>query len=337
MPKRATSKDVARLANVSRTTVSLVLNNVPDVRLSHTTRIRVMNAARELNYHPNVQGKKLASGKSSTLGLVMWQDTVQTLTDSYLLKLILGVERSAEQAGFRVMMKPIEPETSPHYGQLIRENHVDGILLSSPRYDDKEIIHITEEGFPVVLIGQLPGHEIPFVDIDSTYGAKNATQYLIHQGHKHIAMIAHAPLEYDSARQRIEGYQQALTEAGLEPDDNLLRYGSFTPASGYDAMTELLDVDRRPTAVFISSDLLAMGAMQAIKYAGLKIPSDIAVVGFDDIPLAEYYDPPLTTVRLPAYGMGWAASELLILLVQGDSPDQQGILLDTELIVRKST
>ena len=337
MPKRATSRDVAKAAGVSRTTVSLVLNNVPGIRISDATRERVTDAAKRLNYHPDITGRKLASGKSFTLGLVLRQNPEQIFADAFLLQVILGAEHAAEQDGFRVLVKPLEPENPSGYGGLIHENHVDGIILSGPRHDDAEIVRIHQEGFPIVLMGQLPGQEIPFVDIDAVNGAKTATQHLIELGHTRIAMITNAPLAYTSAHQRQAGYQQALVEAGIQPDDSLLREGNFTPASGYEAMGDLLTVSPRPTAVFAASDVVAMGAMQAIKRAGLNIPADIAVVGFDDVPLAEYYDPPLSTVRLPAYGLGWAAGERLSRLVRGDTLDQVGVLLETELIARDSS
>lgn len=194
MPKRATSRDVAKAAGVSRTTVSLVLNNVPGIRISDATRERVGETAKRLNYHPDITGRKLASGKSFTFGLVLRQSPEQIFADAFLLQVILGVEHAAEQEGFRVLLKPLEPENPLGYGGLIHENHVDGIILSGPRHDDVEIIRIYQEGFPVVMMGQLPGQEIPFADIDAVNGAKTATRHLIEQGHTRIAMITNAKL-----------------------------------------------------------------------------------------------------------------------------------------------
>jgi LacI family transcriptional regulator len=337
MPRRNTSRDVAKIAGVSRTTVSLVLNNVAGVRISEATRERVHRAAQQLNYHPDITGRKLVSGKSFTIGLVILQNPEQVFADAFLLKVILGVEQAAEQAGFRVLLKPLAPDDPSGYAQLIQENHVDGIILSGPRKDDLEIIHLHQQGFPIMLMGQLPDCNIPFVDVDAVNGAKIATRHLIGLGHARIAMITNAPLEYTSAQQRLEGYRQALTEAGIGADDSLIFGGNYTPASGYETMNRLLTCSSRPTAVFVASDVVAMGAIQAAKRAGFSIPEDIAIVGFDDVPLAEYYDPPLTTVRLPAYGLGWAAGERLSRLVDGDSLDVTGVLLETELIVRGSS
>lgn len=335
--KRTTSFDVAKLAGVSRTTVSFVLNRVPGVSIGDATRQRVLDAAQQLDYHPNAAGRKLASGKSSTLGLVLRQSPEQVFADPFLVQVVLGVEQAAASQGFHVLVKPLEPNDHEGYTRLIRENYVDGIILSGPRADDLEILQLRHDGFPVILMGQLPESNIPFVDINAFDGAAAAVQHLIDQGHQRIAMITNAPLEYTSAQQRRAGYEKTLQQAGIPLDCSLVQAGNYTPASGYVAMGELLNVSPRPTAVFVASDVVAMGAIQSIKRAGLSIPKDMAVVGFDDIPLAEYYDPPLTTIRLPAYGLGWAVGERLVHIIQGDDKEQTGVFLESELIIRASS
>jgi DNA-binding LacI/PurR family transcriptional regulator len=337
MRERPTSHDVARIARVSRTTVSLVLNKVPGVRIKEGTRQRVIDAAKQLNYHPNISGRKLASGKSFTLGLVLRQNPDQVFADMFLLKVLLGVEQAAQEANFRVLLKPLAPDNIDGYAELIHGNHVDGIILSGPRKDDKEIFLLQQQGFPVILMGQLPGSSIPFVDVDAIDGAMTATRNLIDLGHTRIGIITNAPLEYTSAQQRLEGYRRAHIAAEIDLDNELITAGSYTPASGYAAMTQLLACSPRPTAVFIASDVVAMGAVQAAKHAGFCIPEDIAIVGFDDIPLAEYVDPPLTTIHLPAYDLGWAAAERLCRQIAGSPLDQPGYLLETKLIVRRSS
>lgn len=337
MKQRPTSYDVARVANVSRATVSLVLNNVPDTHINEATRQRVIEAARQLNYIPDIAGRRLASGKSFSLGLVLLQNPDQVYADAFLIKVLLGIEQAAVKADFHVLFNPLNIDDTTGYTRLILGNHVDGIILSGPRQDDLEIVRIHEQGFPIMLIGQLPGTDIPFVDVDGVDGAKNATQHLIEQGHSRIGMITNAPLEYISAQQRLDGYRRALIQAGIRPEDSLVSTGNYTPASGYDAMIHLLTLSPRPTAVFIASDVVALGAIQAAKQAGLSIPEDLAVVGFDDVPLAEFYDPPLTTIHLPAFELGQAAAERLVKLVAGRPLDQPGYFLDTELIVRSSS
>lgn len=335
--KRSTSLDVAKLAGVSRTTVSFVLNNVLSVSISEVTRQRVLDAARELDYHPNVAGKKLVSGKSYTVGLVLCQSAEQIFTDAFLPQVILGVEQAALQQGFHVLLKPIDPNDAGGYASLIRENHVDGILLSGPRQDDRALIKLHEEGVPLMLMGQMPHTQIPFVDVNATAGAEAAVCHLIELGHRRIGMITNAPLSYTSAQQRRNGYLQALESANLPVDNALIQEGNYTPASGFSAMSALLQLSPRITAAFVASDVVAMGAMLAIKRARLRIPEDIAIVGFDDIPLAEFFDPPLTTVHLPAYGLGWAAGERLIRLIQGEGLHENSLLLESKLITRQSS
>ncbi|HEX2696808.1 MAG TPA: LacI family DNA-binding transcriptional regulator [Anaerolineales bacterium] len=335
--KRATSVDVAKKAGVSRTTVSFVLNDVPGVSISEPTRQRVLKAAKSLNYHPDMAGRKLASGKSNTIGLVLRQNPEQVFADAFLLQVVLGVEAAAAEMGFHVLLKPVEPDDSQGYARLIHENYVDGILVSGPREDDEEIIRLHQQNEPVLLLGQLPNSHIPFVDIDAVAGAATAVQHLIDQGHRHIAMITNAPLTYTSAQQRRDGYHQALKKAGLEINSAFLREGNYTPASGFAAMSQLLELMPRPTAVFVASDVVAMGAIQAIKRDQLRVPNDVAVVGFDDVPLAGYYDPPLTTIRLPAYGLGWAAGDRLVRMIQGESLQEPQLFLESELVVRESS
>ncbi|MGZ6346040.1 MAG: LacI family DNA-binding transcriptional regulator [Anaerolineales bacterium] len=335
--KRVTSFDVAKKAGVSRTTVSLVLNNVPGINIRDETRERIRHVAKELNYHPDSRGRKLASGRSNTIGLVLRQSHEQVFADALLPQVLLGIEQAATAQGFQVLLKPLEPEDCDGYMHLIHENHVDGIILSGPRQDEGDVIRLHQAGLPVMIMGQLPESNLPFVDIDAVDGSTRAVRHLIEHGHRRIAMITNASLEYTSAQQRRSGYWQALTEAGIEPDDSLIQEGGYTPASGYIAMEKLLELPLRPTAVFVASDVVSLGAIRAIKQAGLRIPQHMAVVGFDDIPLADYYDPPLTTIHIPAFELGRSVGDRLMRLVRGESLDQVGVLLESELVIRGSS
>ena len=325
------------MAGVSRTTVSFVLNRLEGVSISESTRERVWEAARKLNYHPNSAGRKLVSGKSNAVGLVLCQSPEQVFADAFLPRVILGVEQAAMQEKFHVLLKPVEPGDTEGYARLILENHVDGIILSGPRQDDAEIIRLHAEGVPIMLLGQLPETDLCFVDVNAIDGAETAVTHLVEAGHECIGMITNAPLSYTSAQQRRRGYLNALEKKNIGLESSLVKEGNYTPSSGYHAMKELLTETPRPTAVFIASDVVAAGAILAIKRAGLRIPEDIAVVGFDDIPMAEYLDPPLTTVRLPAFGLGWAAGERLIHLIRAEGLEQNGLYLESQLIIREST
>ncbi|PKN99675.1 MAG: LacI family transcriptional regulator [Chloroflexi bacterium HGW-Chloroflexi-4] len=335
--KRTTSSDVAKLAGVSRTTVSFVLNNIPDSNIPEATRQKVFAAAKQLNYHPNASGRKLASGKSKTIGLVRLQSTEQVFNDAFLLQVLVGIEQAASKWGFHVLLKHIDHDKSDGYSQLITENHVDGIILSGPLQNDPELIKLHEEGVPIILLGQMLDTGIPYVDVNAVLGSKTAVDYLISSGHTRIGMITNAKMDYSSAQQRKIGYINALEKGKIPVDERLIKEGDFTPASGYVAMKELLSLSTPPTAVFVASDVVAIGAFQAIKQAGLQIPQDIEVIGFDDIPMAEYYDPPLSTIRLPAYDLGRVAGDQLIKMILTNEMDAPGFLLETELVLREST
>jgi LacI family transcriptional regulator len=337
MAKRATAQDVADLAGVSRTTVSFVLNNVPGMRISEDTRQAVLKAAKQLDYHPDATARRMVSGQTMVIGFVMRQSPEQAFADLFLPQVLNGLNQAASEEGYHILLQPISPDdNSGAYLRLLRERHVDGIALSGPRSDDQELLKIHAEGAPIVLLGRLPGTDIPFVDVDNIGGARLATQHLAKLGHRRIAMITNAAPEYTASTARLTGYRQALEEAGILFDPSLVRYGNFTPQSGTLAMSELLSLDPLPTAVFVASDTVALGAIQSIRNRKLSIPDDISVIGFDDISPAEFLDPPLTTVRLPAYGLGWGAANMLIRLISHEEVNNRRVFLETQLIVRES-
>lgn len=336
-PDRPTSRDVARLAGVSRTTVSLVLNNVPDVHISPETRQRVLEAARQLNYYPDASGRRLVRGKTSTIALVWHRGPDQTYRDAFLPGLLQGVTRAARRYGYLALFRPIElDEPDDAWVELARGRHTDGLILSGPRSDDTALPDLYREGFPLVLHGQLPGADIPSVDVDNERGAITAVRHLIGLGHRRIGMITNAPLAYTASRQRLEGYRRALEEAGLPYNERLVRYGNFDEESGRQAMEALLALEERPTAVFIASDMVAIGALRALRERAQRVPEDMAIVGFDDIVTARYLTPALTTVHVPAFGLGWSAAELLIRIIEEDAPNETQVRLETELVVRES-
>ncbi len=337
MGKRTSAAEVAELAGVSRTTVSFVLNNVPGMRISEETRQRVLQAAQLLNYHPDSTARRMVTGQTKMIGFVLRQSPDQAFGDHFLPQVLHGMSHAVSAQGFHLVFEIIPPEDQGGvYMKLINERHVDGIVLSGPRSDDAELLRACEQGANIVLAGQIPGQKIPYVDVNNIDGAKIATRHLISLSHTRIGMITNAPLAYTASADRLAGYRAALDEAGLAYDETLVRLGDFTMDSGYKAMDDLLTIDQRPSAVFVASDTVALGALQAIQNAGLQVPQDIAICGFDDIPLAKFLNPPLTTVQLPAYGLGWAAADLLIRMILNKEIINPYVLLGTELVVRSS-
>ncbi len=332
---RATSADVAARAGVSRTTVSFVLNAKVDAGIPPGTRRRIEEAARELGYHPHGAARALAGGTSQTIGLVLRQSAEQVAADALLAETLWGVASEARTGGYRVLVEPLSPDGG-RYSDLLLSQRADGLIVSGPRVDDDELASLVADGFPIILQGWLPGVPAPSVDIDNRASARIAVEHLVALGHRRIGCITNAPLAYTAASERVAGYREALAAAEIGLDDDLIAEGAFDAASGYAAMSSLLAVAGPVTAVFVASDVVAFGALRALREARRRVPADVSVVGFDDIPLARHFDPPLTTVRLPANALGAAAGKALVDRLAG-RPTSERTLLPTELIVREST
>ena len=333
--RRATSADVARLAGVSRTTVSFVLNDRPNSSIAEETRQRVLAAAAELGYHVHGAARALAGGASFTIGLVLRQQPEQVAADALLADTLWGVGQEVLKGGYRVLVEPLSPDGG-HYSDLVRSQRVDGLIVSGPRSDDQELADLVAEEYPIILQGRLPGLAAPSVDVDNRAGARDAVEHLVGLGHKHIACITNAPRAYTAAQERLDGYHDALGAAGIGVDEALVIEGAFDATSGLAATRALLARGRPFTALFVASDVVAFGALRALREAGLRVPHDVSVVGFDDIPLARHFDPPLTTVHLPARALGEAAGRAILDRLAGRlTLDRQ--LLATEMIVREST
>ncbi len=332
--RRPTSADVAARAGVSRTTVSFVINRRAGSQIPAETWQRVETAARELGYHPHGAARQLAAGRSLTLGLVLRQSADQVVADALLAETLFGLAAAARAGGYRVLLEPLAPGDGT-YAELLRSQRTDGLIVSGPRADDDELVDLVRDGFPIVLQGSRLGLDAPSVDVDNRAGAHGAVAFLIGLGHRRIGCITNAPLAYTAATERLAGYRDALDEAGIAFDAQLVVEGSFVAASGHAAMVTLLG-RTWPTAVFVASDVVAIGAMRALREAGLRIPRDVSVVGFDDIALAEHFDPPLTTVRIPAHSLGETAGQLLVERIAG-RPVAARTLLPTQLVIRDST
>jgi len=333
--RRPTSADVARLAGVSRTTVSFVLNDRDDARISPETRRRVLDAAERLGYHVHGPARQLAEGASRTVGLVLRQSPEHVASDALLPETLRGLAAAARSDRYRVLVEPLPPGTGS-YAELVRSRQADGLVISGPRSDDGELQQLAHDGFPVVLQGELAGVELPSVDVDNRRAAFQAVSHLTALGHRRIACITNAPLAYTAASDRLAGYRDALAAAGLARDEQLVVEGEFDSTSGERAAGALLRLADPPTAVFAASDVVAFGALSALRMARLRVPADVSVVGFDDIPLAAFADPPMTTVRTPAFELGEAAGRAVLDLVRG-LPVRRRTVLATELVVRQST
>jgi DNA-binding LacI/PurR family transcriptional regulator len=337
--RRATMQDIARVAGVSRTTVSFVLNDIPDANIPDVTRQRVLQVARELDYTPNAMALNLARGKAMTVGLIVRQTAEQLSIDAFLGQVILGVMRVIEAQGFHLIIHAVDASASgtETYVELVRTRKVDGLVISSPLANDPEIKLLHDEGTPIVVHGAADIPDVPSVDVDNVQGAYIAVKHLLDLGHRRIGHITNTSLRYTSSRDRLKGYRQALDDAGIAYDNSLVFEGEFTDLSGANAMHRLLDMPNPPTAVFIGSDLVALGAIGVVHERGLRIPDDISVIGFDDLMFSQYLQPPLTTMHLPPYDLGRRCGETVLSIIRGELPTSQRLLLPTEIRVRGST
>lgn len=345
--KRVTSRQVAKKAGVSQTTVSFVLNGLAATNnISDETAQRVADAAQELGYVPNVAARSLARGRSNNIGLVLAQQHEQVFIDEYIPNIITGLSRITKEYGYRILLELVqEAEHANAYVNLMRGKEVAGMIvnLNEPEYDDnrlsatrERLIAYAAEGFPVVSLDYIHS-TVRSVTVDKLSGVRRALQHLLDLGHKHIACITYAPPKHNQhAEHRLAIYRQMMQQAGAETDEGLIRYGAFDPDTGYTAMMSLLELRPLPTALYAMNDVMAFGAMTAIREAGLRVPDDIAVVGFDDARLSRYSSPALTTVFEPDIEHGYRAGEMLIKLIQNQPIEQEHIILETELRIRDS-
>ncbi|GAB4536048.1 MAG: LacI family DNA-binding transcriptional regulator [Anaerolineae bacterium] len=329
-----TLEQIAKLSGVSRSTVSRVINNHPNVRPK--VRQRVMQVIAETGYHPNPAARSLASRRSGIIGLVIPRAVQSLFTDPYFPRLIQGVAQACNVNDYTLslFLFHTEDEEQKLYPRVLRTRLVDGVIIIASQIGDPLIPELINNCIPFVMVGRpYDLSDVSFVDVDNVVGAYTATSHLIRLGYKRIATIT-GPQNTTVGLDRRQGYLDALNDRGRSIDEALIVEGDFTESGGYAAMQRLLP--HRPDAVFIASDTMAFGGLRALREAGLSVPDDVAVVGFDDLPMSALSDPPLTTVRQPIRRLGAQAIETLIdILTNGTQPPQR-ITLSIELVIRSS-
>lgn len=336
----ATLEEIAKAAQVSKSTVSRVLNNEP--RVSDQTRQRVWKVMRELDFHPNTAARALAGRRSYIIGLVI-QRPFGTLSPDPYFSMLLGVIAAAcEERGYYLMLSLMPFNTPDTYGKIVRGGHLDGLIVYYSTTNDVFIDRLYRDKLPFVLIGRhLTRNDIYHVDVDNVNGAAQVAHHLAALGYMHIATIT-GPSYAVSGVDRREGFITGLHECGLDCPPEFVQEGDYTELGGYQAMVRLLAMPTRPQAVFAANDTMAVGAIRAICSAGLRVPEDIAIVGFDDMPFAATFAPPLTTVRQSANDMGKTAVTILLDQLLSDHARSGGTaipwqkVLPVELIVRES-
>ena len=332
-----TSQDVADRAGVSRTVVSFVLNNRPHTGISDETRHRVLRAAAELDYRPNRAARNLVSGLTHTLGVVVSETRQDAYGDAFLPSLLRGVDDAARTAGYRILIDYLDDRDNARLSlAMVRERAIDGVIVCGPDPDRQVLGLLVEEGIPSVVVGDPGSYACPSVDIDNVGAARTAVAHLVAHGYRRVGMISNVPFRFPSAQSRRQGFLEALHAAGIEGDDRLIVEGELDDGSGRQAMEKLLHLAPRPEAVFAASDQVAFGALAAVHAAGLRVPDDLALVGFDNLPLAAHSHPALSTVQVPAVDLGRTAGECLLGLVDHREPELTRVILPTKLVVRDS-
>jgi LacI family transcriptional regulator len=331
-----TLEQIAALAGVSRSTVSRVVNQHP--RVDPATRERVLQVIRDQDFHPNTAARTLAGRRSQIIGVVIPQALGSVFADPYFPMLIQGVSAACDERGYYLMVSFVQPQSADAFRRIVRAGHLDGLVVASALTEDAFVQRLEGEGFPFVLIGRPFGESSAIsVDVDNERGAAMAVQHLARLGYDRIATIT-GPLNMVAAVDRREGFSTAMQQVGLEVHADYVQEGDWSEWSGERAMSVLLNLPLRPEAVFAASDNMAIGALKAIRRAGLRVPDDVALVGFDDISLASAVEPPLTTVRQPIHRLGYTAAAVLLdgLLRPDRMAAKQGerIVLPTELVVR---
>lgn len=320
--------DVAKKSGLSVVTVSRVLNGAGTVR--ETNRQKVLDAIKELDYRPNAAARSLASGKTGIIGLI-----VTTLQDSFFDAVVKELNEVLALHGYflAISVTPGIGSNENHY--LIQEDRVDGLILLSPVEEDNYIVELKRRGIPYVLIdNQQEGNDAYSVTIDNFKGGYTAASHLLELGHTSIAHLCGQQM-FRSTRERRSGFLQALQEKGLEPFE--IVDGNFEISMGYDTGRRWLQEGRLPTAVFAGDDNIALGLINALMEAGISVPEQVAIVGYDDHYIASQLRPHLTTLRQPADKIGLAAADMLLRRISGTMKRGASVRIDPELIVREST
>lgn len=326
-----TIRDVAAAAGVSPATVSRVLNE--RVEVATDLRERVIAAVTELGYRPNGPARSLRKRATTVLGII-----ITDVQNPFFTSMVRGIEDAAQRAGYSVVLanSDEDQDKQQRYLEVAAAEQLAGVVLAPAHQSTRGLDVVVGQGIPVVTVDRrLRGAAVDSVLVNNHKAARDATEHLIERGRRRVGFVA-GLLDTTTGARRLAGYKAALKHAGIPLDEKLIAEADFRLEGGYEATKKLLE-RARPDAVFASNNLMTIGALQAIAEAGVAIPDDVAVVGFDDISWATALRPPLTAVRQPTYEIGQRAAELLLDRVRGDPAPRRNIVFHAELVVRGSS
>lgn len=331
-----TLQDIADRLGVSVSTVSRALAGYSDIAAA--TRARVLQAAEEMGYRPNISARRLQQQRTETIGFVI-PTFGPRFSDPFFSELLAGIGNEAAEQEYDLLVstRAPGPEELKTYKRMVMEQRVDGMLVVRTHQQDSRIAYLLSEDFPFVAFGRSGGEDgFPYLDVDGEQGLREITQHLIDGGHRRIAYIS-APTSLMFSSHRLAGYEKALAANGVDFDPSLMIEGELTERSGYAAGMQLLSENPRPSAIIACNDLMAFGAISAARELGLRVGRDLAVTGFDDVPLAAHAHPPLTTVRQPIYEIGRRTCRMLIRLLEHKRLEDRHVLLEPQLVIRASS
>jgi LacI family transcriptional regulator len=332
----ATIKDIAKVAGVSVTTVSRALNGYSDV--NEDTRKKIIKVAKQLNYSPNSLARGLVMNKSKTIGLLVSGMNSKSIKDNFTFQVLCGINECVSSKEYDLILFSTDSsrQREKTYTQLCQERRVDGVIIQGIKLDDPYLNEVVESNIPCVLIDiPVESSTVGYVTTDNVLGAKKAMEHLIELGHRNIAMVNGYMQAYVS-QQRLKGYESSLREHGIKMRGDWVVDGEFDEKKAEEVVLALLASSPEITAIFCASDVMALGAIKACRQLGFSVPNDISIVGYDDILLASYVTPSLTTVGQKVLEMGYEAADLLIEMLEGRAKKNYRIL-ETQLIKRKSS
>lgn len=331
-----TLKDISKKAGKSITTVSRALNGYDDV--SPETKKLVRKIAEEMGYHPNINAQRLQKQKTDTIGFII-PTFGPRFSDPFFSEFLAGVGNKASDLGFDLLVstQPTGEKEFEAYHKMMDGRRVDGFIIVRTRRNDERIRYLFGKNYPFTVFGRVEDrNDFPYIDEDGAYGMQQIADHLVSLGHTRIGCIAPDP-ELMFAATRLEGLKNGLAAHNIQLDESMHRVGDLTQKGGYEQAKFLLSGRTPPTAIVACNDLMAIGAMSAAQDLGLEVGRDVSITGFDDIPLAEYAHPSLTTVHQPIYQIGSMVCDMLINIVKGRTLEQKQIILKPSLIVRESS
>jgi DNA-binding LacI/PurR family transcriptional regulator len=328
-----TIKDIAEMAQVSKGTVSRVLNDTSGV--GDETRKRILKIIKELDFQPNASAQGLAAKRTNNIGLIVPDTGKNIMATYYWPVLLLEITKQAALRDYNLLFSIArsEEDLNSAYKSILKGRKVDGLIINSFKFGEKQMAELMLKNFPYIFIGRNPYITTNFVDVDGMGGARSMTEHLINLGHKEIALLSGSE-QFINIHERIQGFQDAMKQAGLDP--HYIFHCQYRMEDIIKETKRIMQQQPRPTALFAVAEDLAIGVLKAVHEMGLKIPDDLAVVFFDDLRMFECYSPTLTAIRQPLEEIGATACDLLFTLLEGKTPVNKSIILPTEIVVRES-